>query len=116
MSLPTTQLGEYLLHLPEDVAKHRGVLNPHPVRAKTEAKPPGAVKWVLLLPTEPIIVESIFIIFIFIVVMSHGIEERVPDRRSNTNVQTLKSPFGLETALQHATSKQTSKYSIVLTP
>lgn len=114
MSLPTTQLGEYLLHLPEDVAKHRGVLNPHPVRAKTEAKPPGAVKWVLLLPTEPIIVESIFIIFI--VVMSHGIEERVPDRRSNTNVQTLKSPFGLETALQHATSKQTSKYSIVLTP
>lgn len=80
-SFPAAQLGKYLLHLPEDVAKTRRLLHPHPVRTKTEAKPPGAVEGVLLLPSEPIVAEPIFfviVIIVVVVVMSHGIEEGVP--------------------------------------
>ena len=79
-SFPAAELGKYLLHLPEDVTKTRRLLDPHPVRTEAEAKPPGAVEGVLLLPSEPIVAEPIFIVIIVVVVvMSHGIEEGVPD-------------------------------------
>ena len=78
LPVPAAQLGEYLLHLPEDLAEHGGLLDPHPVGAHAEAKPQGTVEGVLLVPSEAIIV-SIFFIIIIVVVMSHSIEEGVPD-------------------------------------
>lgn len=74
--LPAAQLGENLLHLPEDVTKHRRLLEPHPVRTKAEPKPQGIVRGVLLVSSEAIAAETIFILVIFIV--CHGIEEGVP--------------------------------------
>lgn len=77
--VPAAQLGKHLFHLAEDLAKHWRLLDPHSVGAKAEAKPPGAVKGVLLILPEAIKVESIFIIIILVVIMCHGIEEGVPD-------------------------------------
>lgn len=78
-SIPAAQLGEDLLHVPEDLAKHWRLLHPHPIGANAEAKPQGAVKRVLLFPAELITGESILLIVVFIFIMSHCIEEGVPD-------------------------------------
>lgn len=79
-SFPATQLGENLLHLPQDVSKRWSLPDPHSIRTKAETKPPGAVEGVLLVPAESIVVESIFIIIVvIIIIMSHGTEEGVPD-------------------------------------
>lgn len=90
LSIPAPQLGKYLLHLPEDVTKHWRLLDPHPVWTEAEAKPPGAVKRVLLVPPVPIIVEAILLlIIILILIMGHSIEEGVPDTLQKVKVKCL---------------------------
>lgn len=80
MSFPTAELREYLLHLSEDVAKRLRLLDLHPVGAHAKAEPPGTVKRVLRVPPEAVIIGPIFIIVVVVIfIMSHGIEEGVPD-------------------------------------
>lgn len=74
LSVEAAQLGEHLLHLPEDLAEHWRLLEPHPIGTKAEDKPHGAVKGVVLTPPEAIVKETIFVI-----IMGHSIEEGVPD-------------------------------------
>lgn len=71
-------LRKYLLHLPEYVAKHRRLLDPHPIWPKAEAEPPGTVKGVLWVTPETIIAETVLFILIVVVIVRHGIKKRVP--------------------------------------
>lgn len=81
MSLPAAQLREDLLHFPQNVSKHGRLLKPRPIWPKAEAKPPSTIKGVLLVPSEAIIVESIFLIVVVFIIMSHCIKERVPKEK-----------------------------------
>lgn len=81
MSLPVAQLGEDLLHLSEDVAEHGGLLESHPIWTQAEAEPPGTVERVLLVPSESVVGESILLLIVVIIIMSHSVKEGVPKKQ-----------------------------------
>lgn len=78
LAIPCVQKGEDLLHLLQDLAKHLGLLNAKSRWAKTEPKPQGIIKGIVL----PSLIGTAKVInfIVVIIIMGQAIKEWIPDK------------------------------------